>query len=120
MRLSQNYGAQYHYTDDPYLSVIHYLKSHNAMLIPSLAVVRNKINELGKAVRKIFGEFDEFYYACGSGTFVRGIQNSSLAKKYHAIAVTNLYHMPDVGSKQLVSAQFHDQPFDEIVLEICC
>ena len=65
---------------------------------------------MGILVKQKLGQFDEFYYACGSGTLVRCLQNSGLAKKYFAIGVTA--RNPQIGKAIIY---YHNQSFDEIV-----
>ena len=113
MKIAEKYGAIYYYGSDN--EIEHYLESNpDAMFIPSgmdLPIVHKKIEKLGNLIKKKFGIFDEFYYACGSGTLIRAIQKSNLAKKYYAVCVTG--GIPsDIGN---AIGYKHYQSFDEIV-----
>lgn len=113
MKIAKEFGAKYYFYTN-IKQVNFYLTKHpNALLVPygfNLPIVIDKIAELGKFLKNKLGKFDEFYYACGSGTLIRGIQKSELAEKYYAICVTG--GVPDVGD---ATAYEHYLSFDEIV-----
>lgn len=115
VRIAKEFGAIYYNGSSK--EIKNYLENNpDTMILPSgmdLPIVNKKIIKLANLISDIFGEFDEFYYACGSGTLVRAIQKSKLANKYYAICVTG--GIPNnignaIGYK-------HDQLFDDIVRE---
>lgn len=114
MRIAKQYGAIYHYYTDIEEVEIYFKNHPDVMELPSgldLPIVHNKINKLGRFIKRKFGEFDEFYYACGSGTLVRAIQKSGLSKIYYAICVTD--GIPDNLDNAI--GCYHYLTFDEIV-----
>lgn len=88
-------------------------RPHRAVLLRSgldYPEVTATITATARRVREVFGEFDECWCAAGSGTLVRGLQRSGVARRYYAVCVFGV--CPDIGAATPVVVPEAVLPFE--------
>lgn len=127
LEVAEYLGAMIFYVENPYEEAVHFVNSHgghgDSILLPSgfdTPEVRLGLKRMAKEIIEEFGMFDEFWYATGSGTIIRALHDTGLAKKYYGVVVNvDDYHHNnyDNGDNNYENVHYikHDQIMDDLV-----
>jgi hypothetical protein len=108
-------GASVVYAEHPYSAAQVLISTKTAALLPpglDVPAVHSGLQQLAVYIRVTYGPFDEFWYACGSGTIARAVSSTGLASRYYGVQVQPSYTKPNIGTATVVP---HNQPFDDVV-----